>query len=246
MANAKSLSRKSRADHRSKFNPGTRDRVIAALKTGVTIKASAEAAGISYHTLRNWIEIGDALDRGDINADLVCMPKDTTPDADKKRRDYLRFFQRVIKAKGEAQERNLRLIAHAGADTWTHYQTGEIRYIKPDGPVTWTHKQTGEIRFKRPMDDKEDSPWDRQWSGTAWARHKGDWKATAWILERCYGYVRRDEVEHSGDLTTKNLNLNVNTEVENDSDRAAEIIRILLESGAIESEATATDIPQAD
>ena len=144
--------------------------LIDKLKLGATLKGAAEACGISYRTLFNWMQ------RGQRELERAQDPKLKVRKAE---RPFVAFFHAVKGARRQAEHGLLALIlqsAQGGQDiqsrTTTDYHKGHYddlsgQYI--DGPI------------KRQQ--------------TTRTKSAGQWAAAAWVLERSFGYTRTDQIK---------------------------------------------------
>ncbi|HEY3021799.1 MAG TPA: hypothetical protein VGJ32_16490 [Solirubrobacteraceae bacterium] len=84
----------------AKFGPDAVDRIVSVLRAGNYPQTAAAAAGISLETFYAWLRRGDP-DRAD--------PADAP---------YREFRERVERARGEGEARNVALVAQAAATSW--------------------------------------------------------------------------------------------------------------------------------
>ena len=108
------------ANLRSKFDEETQAAIIASLRDGNYLEPAAEAAGVSRHTVLEWIRRGEGRD------DRSAEP------------EFVEFAEKVRAARALAESRMVRVLTSAAVDDWRAAEA----WLKRARPDRWTERQT--------------------------------------------------------------------------------------------------------
>jgi hypothetical protein len=113
----------------TKLTPETQKAIVDALSIGATRKSAVLAAGISYKTFLNWLDIGRMVRDGELRKT-------------KTRNQFLQFLQSVEKSEHEAFVNYTKTIASAAAKgDWRAAES----FLKRRDPDNWGDRQKTDI-----------------------------------------------------------------------------------------------------
>jgi transposase len=106
----------------TKLQPETHAAIVANLRAGATRKDAAEAAGVSYHSLLNWMDRGENATRG----------------------AFCDFFKAARQAEAEARVAMTRIITDAAEKDWR----AALEYLKRRDRPSWGDAQVVDLDVK--------------------------------------------------------------------------------------------------
>jgi len=112
----------------TKLTPERHDRIVNGIRQGNYISVSAEYGGVSYATVNNWMNRGEAEQARLSYPNVKPLKREAI---------YLQFFEDVTRARAEAELRNVLLIQTAAREDWR----AAAWYLEHSFTERWGSKQ---------------------------------------------------------------------------------------------------------